>query len=162
MKKEIIPFALVAIAIVFSINLIGAHAQTKTPREQVAQTSVSETSDDSDYLCGLDSVVCDYEKPKQTITASVTKYSRRDSCHNRRGDVCLTAIGEDTKAAITVACPRAFRLGTKVRIGGHEYICEDRTAKWVEEKFGGTFDIFTENQTEAINFGRQKLAVEIL
>lgn len=99
---------------------------------------------------------------KKSFQASVTKYSRKDSCHNPRGSECLTAIGRDTKAGVTTACPRTIKLGTRVRINGKDFVCEDRTAKWVEDKFGPTFDIFTEDQKEAIVFGRQKLEVTIL
>lgn len=102
------------------------------------------------------------EKLNKTVKASVTMYSRRDSCHYKVGNKCLTAIGRDTKQGVTLACPRAIALGTKVQINGKTYTCEDRTAKWVETKFGPTFDIFTENYNEAVAFGRKSLAVTIL
>ncbi len=105
-----------------------------------------------------------YENGKQvekTYIASVSKYSRADSCHNKRGDKCLTAAGRDTTAGETVACPRNYKLGAHVTIDGHVYTCDDRTAQWVQKRFGDTFDIFTENQNEAKQFGRQSLVVNI-
>lgn len=96
------------------------------------------------------------------ITARVTKYSRKDSCHNPRGNECLTAAGRDTKEGVTVACPYGMKLGTKVEIGGHIYTCEDRTAKWVQEKRGATFDIFTEDYNEAVQWGVKKMEVTVL
>jgi 3D (Asp-Asp-Asp) domain-containing protein len=93
---------------------------------------------------------------------SVSKYSRLDSCHNRQGDKCLTAGGNDVKEGWTVACPRSIALGTVVNIEGiGERVCDDRTAQWVEDKFGGTFDVFTEDYDEAVQFGRKMRNVVI-
>lgn len=111
--------------------------------------------------CGLDSVECPKEKINN-YTAWTTKYSRADSCHNRKGDKCLTAIGQDTQEGITVACPRHLKLGLKVRILGHTYTCHDRYAQWVQNRQGDTYDIFTEDYNEAIKFGKRKLNIEIL
>lgn len=98
----------------------------------------------------------------RNVTASITMYSRRDSCHYPRGNECLTAIGRDTKEGVTIACPHNYPLGTtKVVINGHTYTCEDRTAHWVQNKFGDTFDIFTEDYNQAVQFGRQNLEVII-
>lgn len=102
------------------------------------------------------------EKLNKTFKASVSMYSRKDSCHNKVGNKCLTAIGRDTKQGTTVACPRNIKLGTKVQVDGFTYTCEDRTAKWVEDKFGPTFDIFTENYSEAVAFGRKSLTITML
>lgn len=102
----------------------------------------------------------------KTMVASVSMYSRKDSCHNRRGKVCLTAIGKDVQAGTTVACPRSMALGTKLVIKSGPlqgfYVCEDRTAKWVEQKFGPTIDVFTEDYDYAITFGRRATEVAIV
>ena len=93
---------------------------------------------------------------------SVSMYSRKDSCHNRVGDKCLTAGGRDVKEGWTVACPRSVALGTVVTIEGFgSRTCDDRTAQWVEDKFGGTFDVFTEDYELAKKFGRKTLNVII-
>ena len=89
------------------------------------------------------------------MTASVTGYSLQESCHNLKNGECITASGKPPVAGRTVACPRAIPLGTHVIIQGKDYICEDRTAKWVEEKFGPTFDIFMNDQKIALELGRQ-------
>lgn len=97
------------------------------------------------------------------ITAFVTSYSRKDSCHNPSGDKCLTAAGRDTKAGVTVACPRSLKLGTKVRIDGFVYTCEDRYSTYLDAKRGlPTFDIFTEDYDAAIKWGIKKMTVEVL
>lgn len=74
-----------------------------------------------------------------------TRYSRTDSCHYKRGEECLTAIGKDTKEGRTVACPYSLKLGTKILLDGKEYICEDRYAKRLDAKRGlPTIDVFAE------------------
>ena len=98
----------------------------------------------------------------KTYRATVTMYSRRDSCHNMRGNICLTAIGRDTKEGTTVACPKHLPLGTRVRIEGiGERVCEDRYADWVQTRYGDTYDVFTEDYDEAIRFGRRTLSITI-
>lgn len=61
-----------------------------------------------------------------------------------------------------VACPREIKLGTKVKIAGVPYVCEDRTAR----KFNGRFDIFSgygqKAHRKAITWGIVKLDIEIL
>lgn len=108
------------------------------------------------------SFVPDGKGRADVVTARITKYSRKDSCHNPRGNECLTAAGRDTKEGVTVACPHGMKLGTKVEISGHVYTCEDRTARWVQEERGATFDIFTEDYDAAIQWGVKKMEVTIL
>lgn len=97
------------------------------------------------------------------MTASVTGYSLQESCHNRKNGVCIAANGKAPRQGITVACPRSVPLGTRVTIPGMgEYTCQDRTARWIEEKYGPTFDIFMKDHGAALDFGRKKLAVTIV
>lgn len=99
----------------------------------------------------------------RTYLAGITEYSRRDSCHNMKGNLCLTAIGRDTKEGVTVACPKRLKLMTRVRIEGiGERVCEDRYANWVQAKHGDTFDVFTEDYKEAVRFGRKTLEITVL
>lgn len=98
----------------------------------------------------------------EVMEASITMYSRKDSCHFKSGNKCLTAGGKDTKEGFTITCPRRMKLGTKVRVYGHTYTCDDRTAEWVQKKFGNTFDIFTEDYQGALNHGRKNAIVQII
>jgi 3D (Asp-Asp-Asp) domain-containing protein len=54
-----------------------------------------------------------------------------------------------------VACPRRIPLGTKVKIQGTEYVCEDRLAKRYDDRF----DIWFTTCEQAINWGIQELEV---
>ncbi len=91
------------------------------------------------------------------ITASITEYSRADSCHNVVNGKCLMASGKPVYEG-AVACPKNIPLGTKVRINGQVYTCEDRTADWVQRRNGPTFDIFVEQNPS----GKFLTEVEIL
>ena len=95
-----------------------------------------------------------------TMQASVTAYTLKESCHNRKNGVCIMANGKAPVAGRSIACPRDLPLGTRVFVPNRgSYICEDRTAKWVQEKYGPTFDIFMNDQKAALEFGRQMLEV---
>lgn len=98
------------------------------------------------------------EIAREIHLATITAYSAIDSCHYAN---CITASGKPAYVG-GVACPRKYRLGTKVRIGDEVYVCEDRTAK----KYDGRFDIFmgytASAHKKAIIFGLRKLEVEIL
>lgn len=126
----------------------------------------------SAFRCGPEELYKKAEKIKwhyelKTIKARITKYSPVESCHypkwvwNKRE--CLTASGNVAIASRTVACPSYLHLGTTLRIGGRSYVCEDRTAKWVQTKFKyPTLDIFTKSQKEAINFGARYEEITIM
>jgi len=162
------------LTILIGMLLMPRAASPKAPEASTTATSTEVNCIDlgnRKFYCGDPETYPGYMKSlkeklhsfeTKTFKASTTKYSRKDSCHNKRGNKCLTAIGRDTKAGTTVACPRSIKLGTKIQIEGVTYTCEDRTAKWVEAKFGPTFDIFTEDYNEAVTFGRKSLTITML
>lgn len=92
------------------------------------------------------------------VTAYITHYTKESSCHYPKNGGCLTASGKIATAGTTVACPRKYKFGTKVKIDGKIYECQDRTAK----KYDDRFDIFTnETLKEAFKWGKQLKKVEI-
>lgn len=109
------------------------------------------------------SVAAQVKRWYSTMDASVSAYSLIESCHNRKNGVCIAANGRAPIEGVTIACPRSLALGTRVTIPGMgEYTCQDRTARWIEEKYGPTFDIFMKDHGAALDFGRKKLAVTIV
>src|SRR3990167_9616998 len=116
--KQIIPLAigllLLTISYAFASADRGEESLTTSIEEALLPESAEANAEDDEAVCGLKEVVCPFEA-KKTYTAWATKFSRADSCHNRKGDKCLTAIGQDTQEGITVACPRHLKLGSKVR-----------------------------------------------
>lgn len=105
---------------------------------------------------------CQNYAKAETIYASITNYSPTDSCHykNRKGE-CLTASGLVAREGLA-ACPRSIPFGTRIRVANREYTCADRTAQWVQRRYGATFDLYVNSYKQAINFGRKQLKVEIL
>lgn len=59
-----------------------------------------------------------------------------------------------------MACPSKYELGTKIKVNGKTYTCEDRMAKRFRD--GEYFDIYMASQDEAIKFGRKEIAYEVI
>lgn len=98
--------------------------------------------------------------PSRTIDGFVSAYSREDSCHNKnKQGECIMANGQPVREGF-IACPRNIKLGTMVIIEGERLTCADRTAKWVEEKYPNTFDVFIDGP-ESKQFGRMKVKAKI-
>lgn len=109
-----------------------------------------------------DPLVKGITKTVSTTVAFVTKYSSVESCSNAK---CIMASGKSAYVG-AAACPRKYKLGTKVDIDGVTYTCEDRTALWIEKSRSlPTFDIFagygSKAHKDAIRWGIQKRTVKI-
>lgn len=89
-------------------------------------------------------------KPTKTIKARITWYSVADSCHfPAKGGGCYSANYPHKIQKGDMACPKAYKFGTKVTFEGVTYICNDRTADWVQKKWAEpTFDIFVPTSKE--------------
>lgn len=74
---------------------------------------------------------------------------------NRPDGKVYGAAGVELTPGISVA--GWLPLGTQIMIDGHEYIVQDRTAKWVKEKYDGRIiDIYFDDHEAALEWGRQK------
>lgn len=92
---------------------------------------------------------------KFTVNASAYT-AAADECGKSDG---ITASGLKVAENRTIACPREFPFGTKLRIAGMgEYRCEDRGGAIK----GNKVDIYMETKKEAFAFGRQNLEAEII
>ena len=88
---------------------------------------------------------------EQVIEADITKYAWTGN---------VMANGEYPHIGAVASSDRDIPLGTVVEIKNKEYVVKDRTAKWVHEEFGTTFDIYSEEtEEEMLKFGRQKQKV---
>ncbi|MFC4775785.1 3D domain-containing protein [Paenibacillus sp. GCM10023252] len=94
--------------------------------------------------------------PKQH-TFVVTAYSLGDGYTPSHG---ITASGERVREGRTLACPKSMPFGTKVYLPKlkHTYTCTDRGGAIK----GKRLDIYMEEISEALVFGRQSLQVEII
>ena len=79
-----------------------------------------------------------------------------DECGKNDG---ITASGLKVKENRTIACPKEFPFGVKLKIEGMGiYTCEDRGGAIK----GNKIDIYMETKKEAFRFGRQHLKAEII
>lgn len=93
------------------------------------------------------------------VTAYVTHYTKESSCHYPKNGGCLTASGNFATAGITAACPRKYKFGTKIKVDGKMYECQDRLSK----KYDSRFDIFAdETLKQAFKWGKQLKQIEII
>ena len=88
---------------------------------------------------------------------SITK-TARITCYRDFGKM---ANGKITYPLAVAASDRSIPLNTKIYIEGYgELTITDRTAKWVHEKYGTTFDLYMPDCD--MNFGVKKLTYKLL
>lgn len=148
-------------------NKIVEPEQMKTMHVKTAYAIETKNAEKPEFYKEVD--LCekyDCNNTYEEKTARVTAYSEIDSCHYpTKGGGCLTASGYVAKNGVSVACPYNIELGTQIEIAGKEYKCHDRTAHWVQNELGETYDIFVgygkEAHQKAKQFGSQNLKVKI-
>lgn len=92
---------------------------------------------------------------KFTINASAYT-AAADECGKSDG---ITASGVKVKEKRTLACPKQYRFGTKIKIEGYgTYVCEDRGGAIK----GNHFDIYMQTKSQAFAFGRRNLQAEVV
>jgi 3D (Asp-Asp-Asp) domain-containing protein len=109
-----------------------------------------------------------YEMPvvlapaRKTETFVVTAYTAgAESTGKSPGDPAygITASGEKVAEGVTAACPPSMAFGTRIDIEGvGERVCTDRGGAIKS----GRLDVYMPKLADAIQFGRQRLEVEIL
>jgi len=109
--------------------------------------SPSDTPPSTADPCGLSVVYCQEELGKQITTA----YTAIETCKGK----CINASGKAPIKGQSIACPRAYPLGTKVKIDGQKYICDDRTAKWADGRWDIFYGYSESDYQEAIKYGKQ-------
>jgi len=95
--------------------------------------------------------------PAYKTYAVVTAYTPYETCKGK----CITAAGTEPQEGRTIACPYWIPLHTRVEIDGKIYICEDRTAEWIQKRNGDTFDVFMRDYWEARRWGKRIKEVKI-
>lgn len=86
----------------------------------------------------------------------VTAYCACVKCCGKTNGI--TASGARATANHTVAAPRTFAFGTRVRIGGREYVVEDRGGAIQ----GNRIDVYMNSHQEALAWGVRYLQLEII
>lgn len=95
--------------------------------------------------------------PEGKFTINASAYTAAaDECGKSDG---ITASGKKVKENETIACPKNYPFGTKIKIEGMgTYICLDRGGAIK----GNKIDIYMETKSQAFAFGRQNLTAEII
>jgi 3D (Asp-Asp-Asp) domain-containing protein len=95
--------------------------------------------------------------PKNSFIANASAYTASaDECGKSDG---ITASGAKVQASHTLACPRQYAFGTRIKIEGMGvYVCEDRGGAIK----GNHFDIYMQTKKEAFAFGRRNLVAAIV
>jgi len=79
-----------------------------------------------------------------------------DECGKSDG---ITASGKKVQERHTLACPKNYAFGTKIKIDGYgTYVCEDRGGAIKVNKF----DIYMQTKAEAFAFGRRTLLAQVV
>lgn len=98
------------------------------------------------------------EPPRNIMTVTATAYCPCVKCCGKWSDG-ITASGVKAKANRTVAVDRkVIPLGTTILINGNEYVAED-TGGAIK---GNKIDIYFDSHEEALNFGKQRIEIEVL
>lgn len=147
----------------YQFYLITKHNNKKTINvdNKVEEVIVKESTSEVSLEKKEEIIEKDLEK-KWDGVARITAYSEIDSCHYPDGKGgCLNAYNQTIQIG-EIACPLQYKKGTKIEIEGlGKFICMDKTANWVQNNLGMTFDIWIgygeESHKKAIQFGRKKL-----
>lgn len=96
-----------------------------------------------------------YESGTYLGTYTATAYCACSKCCGKSNGI--TASGTKATQGRTIAAPSTFAFGTELVIDGHTYVVEDRGGSIS----GKRIDIYFENHSDAVNFGRQKVEVYV-
>jgi 3D (Asp-Asp-Asp) domain-containing protein len=97
------------------------------------------------------------EKESKKFIINASAYTAAaDECGKSDG---ITASGKKVQENRTLACPKGYKFGTKIKIKGYgTYVCEDRGGAIK----GNHFDIYMETKAQAFAFGRRNLEAEVV
>jgi 3D (Asp-Asp-Asp) domain-containing protein len=111
-----------------------------------------------------EAVLSKYKNKRESANYPEGKFTINASAYTAAADECgksdgITASGLKVKEKRTLACPKQFPLGTKIKIDGYgTYVCEDRGGAIK----GNHFDIYMQTKKEAFAFGRKNLVAEVV
>lgn len=99
-----------------------------------------------------------------SATVPAGKFTINASAYTAAADECgksdgITASGAKAKENRTLACPKQYKFGTKIKIEGYgTFVCEDRGGAIK----GNHFDIYMQTKKQAFAFGRRNLLAEVV
>ena len=111
-----------------------------------------------------DKILSRWRKKQTAVNLPDGKFTINASAYTAAADECgksdgITASGLKVKENRTLACPKMYPFGTKIKIEGYgTYNCEDRGGAIK----GNKFDIYMKTKNEAFAFGRRNLLAEVV
>ena len=144
----------------------AALAKETTPDEKIETEVVPEKEVKSEEETKREKVLDKWKKKQADKWKNLPegKFKINASAYTAAADECdksdgITASGLKVKENRTIACPKEFPFGLKLKIEGMgTYTCEDRGGAIK----GNKIDIYMETKKEAFKFGRQHLMAEIV
>lgn len=107
-------------------------------------------------------VVAKEPEPHYNMTFEATAYTAGPESTGKspgHPEYGLTASGAYVEEGLTLACPPSLAFGTKIEIEGYGVrVCQDRGGDIVE----GRLDIYFEQLSTALDFGRRNVNVRII
>ena len=139
--------SLLCVAIATLLLSVTMTIQTESVAEPISVTEAStETTTETTT-----------EPPAKTMTVVATAYCPCVKCCGKNDGI--TASGVKAKANHTIAVDRkVIPLGTRIIYNDIEYIAED-TGGAIK---GNRIDIYFDNHSDALEFGRQTIEIEVL
>lgn len=169
MKKRTFHICLLLIATIFIFGMVAVNEKAKeferNYSEYLAYNQAYEVepiihtpNTESEIQSDIEPIWIDY-----TFTA----YCGCEKCcgkwaKNRPNGIVKGAGGVELKSNYHFASPLPF--GTIIEDeNGNIYECQDRTAKWVAEKYDGKIiDVYFDNHKQAVEFGKKIMKVRII
>ena len=120
-----------------------------------SSTTVAETTTATETTTIIETTT---EPPRNIMTVTATAYCSCVKCCGKWSDG-ITASGVKAKANHTIAVDRkVIPLGTHIIYNGIEYVAED-TGSAIK---GNKIDIYFDSHEEALEFGKQRIEIEVL
>jgi len=168
-ENKVLTWALVALVVLLSVALATIRVSMATTTAALASTrkslewyqSFTEKQAHQLYaqgrLLSKLSAAPDKESPGASQESGPEPKPSTVTAYTHTGN--RTASGRWPIVGRSCAGPRSLPLGTVVWIDGVGLrIVEDRTHK----RYDGRFDVFMETEAECLQFGKQKLTVEVI
>lgn len=175
-RRRIVATAVVGVLVVAGIvGLVGASLDKIELKSDVAMLEFANARQ-SRVIASLNKEIVDLEleidrlklknKDKRTVSAIVTAYAPTDpdsvDGFDYEGDPTVTATGTKVREGICAADFRRLPPGTVLNVPGHVIVVVEDTGSAMRKAEGIHIDLCMESRADALEWGRQELAIEIL
>ena len=153
-RKIIYCYLLFCMAFCFAFSVRGQITQEKALQVKCEQTTITETT--------TEATTEQYKPDIESLgTFTLTAYCSCTKCCGKSDGI--TATGVKVEQGVTIAVDkRVIPYGSKVIINGNTYIAQDTMSQSIKDRYNGKIiDVYFENHSKALEFGKQKCEVFI-